>query len=147
MKLEQIKNYLDNNDWFKVDEEEFYLSTEDIHFRFELGQWEEGEVIAIPNNILNFITQLEEVVDVTSTSKVNVKFYYDRIKLKSLDLYSFSGKDRDQYPNRPIKVFFAVPSTYRMTEKIQDMFCLALIKYFNDDYSQGKIKYAIKTIE
>lgn len=147
MKFEDINNLLNKNEWYKVEGEERYLSTEDIYFRFELQEWSDVILDDIPNNLLNFMTQLRDVAEVQSVRKVQVDFHYDSIKLQSINLYLLSGKDQGQFHNRPINIFFSIPTTYKSSEKIENIFCLALIKFFNNEYSLGKIHYAIGEIE
>lgn len=147
MKFEEIKNLLNKNEWYKVGEEERYLSTEDIYFRLELQEWSDLALDDIPNNLINFMSQLRDVVEVHSVRKVQVDFHYDSIKLQSTNLYLLSGKDLGQFHSKPINIFFSIPTTYKSSEKIENIFCLALIKFFNNDHSLGKIQYAIGEIE
>lgn len=147
MKFEEINNLLNKNEWYKIEGEERYLSTEDIYFSFELQEWSDLPLEDIPNNLINFMTQLNDVVEVQSVRKVQVDFQYDSIKLQSINLYQLSGKDRGQFDNRLINIFFSIPTTYKSSVKIENIFCLALIKFFNNDYSLGKIQYAIGEIE
>lgn len=147
MKFEEIKNLLDKNEWYKVEGEERYLSTEDIYLCFDLGEWSDFPLADRPDNLLSFIRQLQDVFEVGSIQKAEVVYYYDGIKLQSLSLLLISGKDVVHYPNRPMNIYFSIPPTLKAGDKIENIFYLAIIKYFNNEIAMGKINHATGGIE
>ncbi len=147
MKFDKIEELLVENSWYKIDEEERYLSTGDIFLGFQLGVWEDIPLEDVSENLISFMTLLGERVNVGSIRKVKVEFNYKNIKLQSLDLYLFSGFNFDRGTQRTVNIYFTVPSNYKTPNKIGNLFHISLIKYFNDDYSQLMIKHAIREIE
>ncbi len=68
-------------------------------------------------------------------------FNYNSRLLKTVTLYKFSGH-LEGYPNRFRETFFAKPENRSVTESVDDIFSIALIKSFNNSETMGFVRAA-----
>ncbi len=59
MKFEKIVEFLEENNWYQVDQSDVFLARGDINLEYKvLGEWEETQKADLPQNIESFRYQL-----------------------------------------------------------------------------------------
>lgn len=142
MKFEKIVEFLEENNWYQVDQSNVFLAKGDINLEYEvLDEWEETHEADLPQNIKSFKYQLINSMIVKNTFKKKVIFKYNSRLLKTVILYKFSGHI-DGYPDALRHTFFAKPENRNVTESVNDVFSIALIKSFNNSETMSFVRSA-----
>lgn len=138
----KIVRFLEENNWYQVDQSNIFLAKGDINLEYEvLDEWEETQKADLPQNIESFRYQLTNSMIVKNIFKKKVIFKYNSRLLKTVTLYKFSGHI-DGYQDALRDTFFAKPENRDVTESVDDVFSIALIESFNNSETMGFVRSA-----
>lgn len=139
MNFDSIKSIIDKNNWHKPNEDNHYISKDDIYLSFDIvRQLPKGDTL--PENVSSFREKLEKKCDIDKIDFFNVTFEYNSVKLENLPLYNFIVKKSIKGKLEVINVYFSRHLS-EVNEKAEvDMFSLALYNVLNDTKAMDLIK-------
>ncbi|WP_045126808.1 hypothetical protein [Acinetobacter nosocomialis] len=141
MQLEQIQQLLEKNDWYKLDGEDRFIAKDDIYLGIHFDDWNQIEESVIPYSLESFVFHLgQNHSKINSIHESKATFFYDTVKLNSLRLFKFSCNHNKAGTPRIDDVYFTVPSNFKKLEKLNDIYCLSLIKFLNNSHGHQLIK-------